>query len=385
MKLRHRISLLAGAVLLLCFVPVLLLRKREKRELCAAFRAFPTDGEAASFEPVRSGHINQTVLVETDRGAKYILQRINQAVFPDVDAIMANIALVRRELERAGSGELTPRYLRTRDGKPYFRDAAGGAWRVYPFVADSVSKLKAGSENDLFESGLAYGGFLHALRELAAEKLRVTIPDFHNTPLRFEKLKLSAEKDACGRRREVEEEIAFALLREREAGALWQAFAAGTLPRRAAHNDTKLSNVLFDAESGKAVCVIDLDTVMPGLAAWDFGDAIRSGASTASEDAAETARLDLSFFRAFTRGFLKACPELTAEELSSLVPGAWTMTLECGVRFLTDYLEGDVYFATDRAGQNLNRCRAQFALLRDMEAQRADMERIVSEEMEQKA
>ena len=380
------IYLAAGAVLLLCFVPVLLLRRREKQDLKAVFRAFPTDGEAVSFTPVRSGHINQTFLAETDCGAKYILQRVNENVFPDVDAIMENIALMREELEREGQAELTPRFLKTRDGKPYFTDAAGGAWRVYPFVPNSVSRLRPESADDLHESGLAFGSFLHALRGLPAERLRVTIPDFHNTPLRFAALKQAAEKDVCGRRKEAEAELGFALEREGEAGALWRAYEAGTLPKRAAHNDTKLSNVLFDETSGKAVCVIDLDTVMPGLAAWDFGDAVRSGAGTAAEDAAADAvRLDLDSFRAFSKGFLAACPDLTAAELSSLVPGAWTMTLECGVRFLTDWLEGDRYFAAEREGQNLDRCRAQFALLRDMEAKRAEMERIVSEAWSEQA
>ena len=353
------------------------MREALPQEPALRFGQFLPGERPASVEAITAGHINATWLVRCESGARYILQRINRAVFPDVDAIMENIALVSRHLARAGAGAVIPRFLAAQTGRLWLDDGQGGAWRLYRYVDNSVSKLSPDSDADLLESGRAFGGFLHALRDLPPETLRETIPDFHNTPVRFRQLRGAMKADVCGRRAGCAAELDFALRRETDAGTLWHSFQAGALPRRAAHNDTKLSNVLFDQCSGKAVCVIDLDTVMPGLAAWDFGDAIRAGAAAEDEHDTGKVLLSLDRFRAFTRGFLEGCPSLTEGELAALPQGAMTMTLECGVRFLADHLAGDRYFRTAYPEQNLTRCRAQFALLRGMEAHAADMADIV--------
>ncbi len=348
-----------------------------------AFRRFPHEGGAARFERLRSGHINETFLVETDAGTKYILQRINRSVFPNVGAIMRNLAAVGAFLRQRGESERGMiRFLETADGRNWFDDGAGGAWRCYRFVDNSLCLLRPRSAEDFAESARAFGGFVHALRDFPAESLEETIENFHNTPDRYDRLRAAVRDDVCGRVRETGTELDFCLEREARACQLQRMRERGELPLRVTHNDTKFSNVLLDADSGRALCVIDLDTVMPGLSAYDFGDAIRAGASSAAEDEAEPGRdvLDLGLFRAFTRGWLEACPSLTEAERGALAPGAYTMTMECGVRFLTDYLQGDRYFAVDREGHNLARARAQFRLALDMEKHWDEMCGIVDEE-----
>lgn len=346
------------------------------------FRRFQTDGPAASFAPVKSGHINETWLVTTRSGARYILQRINRHVFDNVDAVMRNAARIGAYLRQAEGAVPTICYLETADGGNWLEDGEGGAWRCYPFVEHSVCHLRAETLEQVAESGRGFGAFLHALRNFPAGELEETIADFHHTPRRFESFRRALEADACGRRDRVRTETAFLLERESRAGTLQRLRETGELPLRVTHNDTKISNVLMHADTGRALCVIDLDTVMPGLAAYDYGDAIRSCGAAAAEDETEPGkqRLDLARCRAFTRGFLESCPELTAAELRSLPLGAWIMTLECGLRFLTDYLLGDRYFSIDYSAHNLDRCRAQLMLLREMEEHWEDLERIVEEE-----
>ena len=275
-------------------------------------------------------------------------------------------------------------YIDTKDGQTYYDDGQGGAWRIYRFVDNSICLQRAETAEDFYQSAKGFGGFQYALRDFPAERLVETIPDFHNTVDRYQKLRSAIEEDACGRRKEVEKEVAFALEREERACRLHHKRERGELPIRATHNDTKINNVLLDKDSREAICVIDLDTVMPGLSAYDFGDAIRFGASTAAEDETnlKKVRLNLEYFRAFTRGFLEACPSLTEAEVKVLAQGAYTMTIECGVRFLTDYLAGDKYFSIDREKHNLDRCRTQFRLIWDMERKWEQMEAIVQEEYE---
>ena len=275
-------------------------------------------------------------------------------------------------------------YIDTTDGQTYYDDGQGGAWRIYRFVDNSICLQRAETAADFYQSAKGFGAFQYALRDFPAERLVETIPDFHNTVDRYQKLRSAIEEDACGRRKEVEKEVAFALAREERACRLHHKRERGELPIRATHNDTKINNVLLDKDSREAICVIDLDTVMPGLSAYDFGDAIRFGASTAAEDETnlKKVRLNLEYFRAFTRGFLEACPSLTEAEVKVLAQGAYTMTIECGVRFLTDYLAGDKYFSIDREKHNLDRCRTQFRLIWDMERKWEQMEEIVREEYE---
>lgn len=341
-------------------------------------RAFPLEGEPLSFEPITAGHIHRSFLITTDCGRRYVLQRVNRYVFRDVGTIMENLRLIRDWLRDTNEPPATIFFLDTLDGRSFYEDAEGNAWRLSPYVENSVCLLRPESAEDFRQSALAFGRFQYALRDFPAETLRETIPRFHDTPERFRQLRRAAGADACGRSREAEKELDFAFRRQERASVLQRCRENGELPLRVTHNDTKMSNVLLDAKTRKALCVIDLDTVMPGLSVTDFGDAIRAGAATGAEDERGIA-LDLTLFEDFARGFLSACPDLSARERELLPHGAWTMTLECGVRFLTDHLCGDRYFAVSHPGQNLERARAQFSLVADMERKRDEMIRILSE------
>ncbi|MBQ2960170.1 MAG: aminoglycoside phosphotransferase family protein [Oscillospiraceae bacterium] len=344
---------------------------------------FPIEGKPLEYSQIKSGHINQTYLVTTDTGVKYILQWINQYVFPNVNAIMSNMSAISSFLRGEGQGKMAMiSYIDTLDGHNYYDDGEGGAWRIYRFVDNSVCHMRAESSEDFYQSAKAFGGFQYALRNFPADSLEETIRDFHNTVDRYAKFRAAIEADECGRLESVRPEVEFALKREEQACRLHRMREEGRLPVRATHNDTKINNVLMDKDSGKAICVIDLDTVMPGLSAYDFGDAIRFGASTAAEDETELDKvhLDLELFRVFTKGYLEACPSLVESEVEALAQGAYTMTLECGIRFLTDYLMGDKYFSISREQHNLDRCRTQFKLIEDMESHWDEMEEIVKQE-----
>ena len=342
---------------------------------------FPLDGAPISVERYGCGHINVTWLVVTDRGHRYILQRISP-IFPDVDGLMENITSVTRFLaERASSPREAMTVVYTRDGKPYTRDDSG-SYRLYEFVEGTICLQAAETPEDFYQSAVGFGRFQQLLKDFPTATQHETIPNFHNTPDRYRILKETLARDPEGRAAEVAEELAFALSREEEAGTIARALASGELPLRVTHNDTKLNNVLLDEETRTALCVIDLDTVMPGSALYDFGDSIRFGAATAPEDETELSKLtcDPELFRVYTRGFLRACPGLTERELELLPMGAKLMTLECGVRFLTDYLDGDHYFAVHREKHNLIRCRTQFRLVSEMERQWQLLHDIVKEE-----
>ncbi len=330
---------------------------------------FPFSGEAVLCEPYGSGHINDTYRVVTDLGVQYILQRINTHVFPNVNGLMDNIAAVTAYLgARAETPREAMKLVPTRRGEHYFTDETGGCWRAYDFVENSICLQKVEEPADFYECGLAFGRFQNSMAGFPAETLCETIQDFHNTPSRYEKFRRAVSQNVMGRASGVREEIDFALSLEAEAGRLHGMRLSRELPTRVTHNDTKINNILLDRYSHKALCVIDLDTVMPGLAAYDFGDSIRFGAATAAEDEPDLSlmRLDIELFETFSRGFLQACTSLTPLEIETLPLGAFTMTLECGVRFLTDYLEGDHYFKTKREQHNLERCRTQFTLAADI-------------------
>ncbi|MEN6419355.1 MAG: aminoglycoside phosphotransferase family protein [Clostridiaceae bacterium] len=320
-------------------------------------------------EPYGSGHINDTYRVVTNLGAQYILQRINTHVFPNVNGLMDNISAVTAYLgARAESPREAMTLVPTRRAEHYFTDETGGCWRAYDFVENSICLQKVEEPADFYECGLAFGRFQNSMAGFPAETLCETIPDFHNTPSRYEKFRRAVSQNVMGRAESVREEIDFALSLEAEAGKLHGMRVSRELPTRVTHNDTKINNILLDRYSHKALCVIDLDTVMPGLAAYDFGDSIRFGAATAAEDEPDLSRmrLDAELFETFSRGFLQACTSLTPTEIETLPLGAFTMTLECGVRFLTDYLEGDHYFKIKREQHNLERCRTQFTLAADI-------------------
>ncbi len=326
-----------------------------------------------------SGHINDTYLVrtETDRGVRlYILQRVNGYVFKEPWKVMENIAGVTgylREFLLANGGDPDRECLtlvKTTDGGDYFISEDGKYWRVFLFIVDSVSYDKVESPEQFYTCGVAFGNFQYLLRGYPAEKLHETIPNFHNTPDRFRQLTEAIAENKAGRLAEVGAEIAFCREREEFAGLFERARAEGKLPLRVTHNDTKLNNILFDKASGAPVCVIDLDTIMPGYAINDFGDSIRFGATTAAEDEADLSKVhfDLSLFEIYAKGFIEGAKGgLTEGEISRMPEAAIMMTFECGMRFLADYLNGDVYFRTSRERHNLDRARNQFKLVRDME------------------
>ena len=342
---------------------------------------FPVSGTPVQCERYGEGHINQTYLVTTDSGARYILQRLSNVAFHDIPGLMDNIIRVTRHIAaKTKEEDGTLHFLSADNGKTYYTDEDGYSWRCYRFV-DALCIQAPESEEDFYQSAVAFGTFQDQLRDFPAETLKETIPNFHNTPDRYRKFREALQKDACRRAGGVEKEIAFYLEREEAGGALQRMLEAGELPLRVTHNDTKLNNVLLDKTTRKALCVIDLDTVMPGLAAYDFGDSIRFGAATGSKEEKNLRKvtIDLNLYRVFAKGFLTSCPGLTGAERASLPLGAKLMTLECGLRFLTDYLDGDHYFGTAYPGQNLDRARSHIKLVRDMEKKWDEMERIIRE------
>ena len=341
---------------------------------------FKLDTPPVRCERYGCGHINRTYLVKTESGRRYILQRINAAVFPDIPALMENISAVTKHLAAQSS---EPRehltLVPTLEGQDYWTDPAGEIWRLYDFIEDSLCLQAPETPEDFYQSAVAFGAFQAKMADFPAESLHETIPDFHNTPDRYRKFHAALEADVLGRAQGVREEIEFYLAREAEAGSLQRMRASGALPLRVTHNDTKLNNVMLDAATRKALCVIDLDTVMPGLAAYDFGDSIRFGAATAAEDEPDLDKMEMSLplFEIYAKGFVEACPGLTARERETLPLGAKLMTLECGLRFLTDYLEGDRYFRIDFADHNLVRARTQRKLVSDMEKKWSEMGAII--------
>ena len=344
---------------------------------------FQLMGTPVSCECYGSGHINDTYLVVTDRSVRYILQRINNHVFPHVDQLQHNIAAVTAHLRKQTDekyGVLT--LIPTLDGQTYCCLGPDSYWRVYDFIEGSLCLQVPEGPEDFYQSAIAFGTFQQQLKDFPAHTLYETIPNFHNTPDRYRIFREVLAKDPLGRAADAGPEIEFALAHEKVGGTLCRLLQEGSLPLRVTHNDTKLNNVMLRSDTRTPLCVIDLDTTMPGLSAYDFGDSIRFGAATASEDEQELGRvfLSLDLFRIYTRGFLKACPGLTEKEKEVLPLGALIMTLECGVRFLTDYIDGDHYFSCYRNGQNLDRCRAQFKMVADMEAKWQQMAAIIKEE-----
>jgi len=341
---------------------------------------FALASPAVSCQRYGCGHINETYLVVTAGGSRYILQKINKRIFRDVPGLMENIEAVTAYLaKQTADPRRVLTLIHTRDGAAYHRDTQGEYWRVYAFVEDSICLQLPETPADFYESAVAFGGFQQLLKDFPAHTLHEIIPNFHNTPDRYRIFRQVLEKDPMGRAKEVQQEIDFVLRREQEAGTLVDLLAEGKLPLRVTHNDTKLNNVMLDAKTRKALCVIDLDTVMPGLSLYDYGDSIRFGAASAPEDEQDLSKVEmrLEMFEIYTKGFLQACPGLTETERQLLPMGAKLITLECGLRFLTDYLDGDHYFATHRPGHNLDRARAQFKLVADMESKWEEMHHIV--------
>ena len=341
---------------------------------------FRLDGAPVSCERYGFGHINETYLVVTNVSHRYILQKINNHVFQNVPALMQNISAVTDFLQtQEKDARRVLQLISTTENSSYFENH-DGFWRVYDFIEDSICLQLPEKPTDFYESAVAFGRFQQMLGTFPADTLYETIPNFHNTTDRYRQLREAIQNDAAGRLSSVQPEIGFALAREAEAGTLVDMQKRGLLPLRVTHNDTKLNNVMLDSTTRKALCVIDLDTVMPGLSAYDFGDSIRFGAATAPEDETDLSKMEMSLelFQAYAAGFLSACPGLTQAEKEALPLGAKLMTLECGVRFLTDYLNGDKYFSIHRESHNLDRCRTQFKLVADMETKWEQMKNIIN-------
>ena len=361
--------------------------QQAERTLQEALAAFDFGARTPQAVRYGEGHINDTFLVDVGT-ERFILQRVSSAAFKEPDKLMENIVNVTdylsREIQRQGGSPRreTLTVIRTRQGENSFTDSEGGVWRVFPFVEGTVCYQAAETPQLFAASGRAFGRFQRLLRDYPAHTLHETIPRFHDTEDRLRKFKAAVAADPLGRAADCRADIDFVLAREADCSAALSAQREGVLPLRVTHNDTKLNNVLMDAETGNALCVIDLDTVMPGLSINDFGDSIRFGANHNAEDEPDLSKVnfDLELFSVYAAAFLEDAGEaLTEAEVRYLPWGAKLMTLECGMRFLTDHLEGDGYFHISRPGQNLDRARTQFKLVADMEAQWDQMNAIVAQ------
>lgn len=333
-----------------------------------------------------SGHINDTYRLTYDTGKHYILQKMNKDIFTKPVELMENIrgvtSWLRDKIQKNGGDpeRETLNIVMTKEGLPYHVDTEGEYWRAYLFIENAICYDMVKDENDFYQSAVSFGHFQRMLADYPAETLHETIPNFHDTVNRLAQFKKAVENDVCGRAALVEKEIRFVLDRTELAHVLVDMQKEGKLPLRVTHNDTKLNNIMIDKETGKGICVIDLDTVMPGLSVNDFGDSIRFGASTGAEDEQDLSKIscDLHLYEVYVKGFIEGCDgALTEAELDALPLGAILMTFECGMRFLTDYLEGDHYFKIHREGHNLDRCRTQFKLVEDMEEKLPQMKAII--------
>ena len=358
--------------------------------LKAVLGAYEFPGTLLSAVRYGSGHINDTYCVtcqSQEGGAlRFILQGMSLAAFPRQTELMENFIGItthlRKKIEACGGDPMreTLNLVKTKEGKAYYTDPDGKVWRLAPFIENTICLQQATPE--LFEaSARAFGRFQMLLADYPAETLHETIENFHNTEDRFEKFMAALETDKLGRAKDVQAEVQFVLDRKADCSVALQAMRDGKLPLRVTHNDTKLNNILIDKDSLEGICIIDLDTTMPGLSIYDFGDSIRFGANHSAEDEKDLSKVnfDIELYECYTRGFLQGAQGcLTEAELEYLPWGARLMTLECGIRFLTDYLSGDHYFHIRYPEQNLDRCRTQFKLVQDMEAQFAQMQEVVS-------
>ena len=356
----------------------------------AVARHFALLGDYVSAPPYGSGHINDTFALEMDQGGKsvrYVLQRINHNIFRNPDGLMRNVERVCRhaqaKLAQAGRADASRRALTlvpTRDGRGWYVDPRGNHWRCYVFVERATGHDVIRNADQAFQAAKAFGAFQALLADLPGDRLIETIPNFHHTPSRYAAFAAALAKDAHGRAKEAAPEIAFAQARAHEVGTIVEAMARGEIPERVTHNDTKLNNVLLDNESQEGICVIDLDTVMPGSALYDFGDLVRTSTSPAAEDETDLSKvtMQLPMFEALVQGYLASAGGFLTPRERELLPFAGKLiTFEIGLRFLTDWLEGDVYFKVKRPRHNLDRLRTQFKLVESIEAQLPAMQALV--------
>ncbi len=341
---------------------------------------FSLKGIFTGYEKINNGHINSTytlIFNNDGKAERYVLQKINTNVFKKPDQLMSNIVAVtnhirNKNIERNVNDpdRRTLVFLPCLNGKYYYTDESNNCWRVYLYVDNVYTCNTIDSAEIFFNAGISFGEFQNFLADFDGASLFETIENFHNTVSRFADFKKAVDDNLSGRLDNVKEEVAFAVAREKDTHVLVDLIAEGKLPLRVTHNDTKLNNILFDNETDKGICIIDLDTVMPGLSLYDFGDSIRFGANTAAEDEKDVSKVSLSLelYEAYVKGYLSSAKDALTDLEKELLPfGAKLMTYECGIRFLMDYLNGDKYFHTDYDDHNLIRARTQFALVADME------------------
>jgi len=353
---------------------------------------FEIVGTPQHIAPFGSGHINDTYKVEmTAPHAAFILQRINHHVFPDVDALMSNMVLVTRHIAQRNeanrlSGQshfpFVLRFIPTKSGQYYVRDAKNNRWRLMPFIPNAVSYDQVETIQQAVEGGRAFGKFHSLLGDLDPQSIQEVIPHFHHIGHRLEQLKRAIASDPCQRLADVQDEIRFIQEKSSVMMGVLQKADQGLIPKRILHNDTKFNNILFD-QHGEALCVIDLDTVMPGYLAYDFGDAIRSIINTAAEDAPDLDQIGLNIplFRAYSTGYFSEMgSKLTDEEIDSLMDGVRLLPYMQAVRFLTDYLLGDAYFKIQHPHHNLQRTRAQLRLVRELGSAEKELRCILVEQ-----
>ncbi|MCK5850692.1 MAG: aminoglycoside phosphotransferase family protein [Kiritimatiellae bacterium] len=351
---------------------------------------FSIYGDFVAGEGCGAGHINDTFALTFDqdgRSVRYILQRINQHIFKDPSLLMENIMRVteHQRSKNAGLDDALRRsltFILCRDGRPFVMDDDGNYWRAYSFIENVMTYDAVESEKQAYEAARTFGRFQKDLTDLPGERLHETISDFHNTPKRYDALHQAIKDDCVNRVASARAEIEYVLKCEEWASVLIDKQRAGVIPERITHNDTKLNNVLLDVDTGEGMCVIDLDTVMPGLALYDFGDMVRTATSPADEDERDLSKvkMQMGMFRALVDGYLSTAGDfLVSAEKEHLVFSGKLITLEIGVRFLTDYLVGDTYFKVHRDGHNLDRCRTQFELVRSIEGREDQMSAYVME------
>lgn len=351
---------------------------------------FALEGELKELSVFGNGHINDTLRATCEladgKTKRYIVQRMNDGIFKNPDELMENVmnvtSFLRKKIIAAGGDpdRETLNVIPTKDGKNYLTDENGDFWRCYIFIEDATSFDQVEKPEDFYNSAVAFGNFQRLLADYPAATLHETIKNFHNTVSRFADFKKAVEEDVAGRARDVQKEIQFVLDREADCHVICDALAKGELPLRVTHNDTKLNNIMIDNRTGKGLCVIDLDTVMPGSSLYDYGDSIRFGASTGAEDEQNLDLIwcDLELFEIYTKGYVEGCGgSLTETEIRMMPMGAKLMTLECGMRFLADHLQNDIYYKIHRENHNLDRARTQLKLVADMEAKWDEMNAIV--------
>ncbi|MHB9137879.1 MAG: phosphotransferase enzyme family protein [Victivallaceae bacterium] len=359
--------------------------KHDIRKISESFEIY---GDYVSAAPYGSGHINDTYRAAFRQGGStihYIFQRINHNIFKNPPALMENIERVTTHIfNKIKGGKDATRHtlviIKTKSGKTYHQDADGNFWRVYVFIEKAKTYDVIEHDSQAYQAARAFGEFQKTLVDLPGARLHETIPNFHNTPKRFEALEQAIAADVAGRAKLASKEIDFVLKRKADASLLLNLNAQGAIPERITHNDTKLNNVMLDDKTGDGVCVIDLDTVMPGLIHYDFGDMVRTSTSPALEDEKDLSKVKMQFnmFEALLSGYLATAKDfLTPVEMEYLPFAGKLITMEIGVRFLTDFLSGDVYFKVHRDGHNLDRCRTQFKLVASIEEQMDKMQKLL--------